>query len=322
MQQVRTEAEGNTGAVESQFIPRSCPVCASDTHAEVLAKNDLRLVRCCSCAMVYASPVEAAMVTGAFYDQLAAPFYLSPDKLESDYAPVRFERELKLFRRFCSSGRVLDVGCSTGAFLAQLRRRFAMDYEALGIDVAGPALDYAESQGVAAVRESYLTATFGGKPFDAITFWAVLEHLADPRAFLSQTASILKPGGSCFILVPNFRSLAVRLLGAKYRYILPQHVNYFTPATLARLVEKEPRLRVVCSGSSHFNPLVILQDWKRRGKQATDKERASLLKRTTRCKQNAAFKPVKMALAALETALGELNLADNIFMVLQCVPKK
>jgi 2-polyprenyl-3-methyl-5-hydroxy-6-metoxy-1,4-benzoquinol methylase len=307
--------------MDPRLIPRSCPVCDSDVHAELLQKDGLRLVRCGACSMIFASPIEEALTTGKFYDQLASPFYLSPDKLQSDYAPVRFNRELKLFRNFCKSGRVLDVGCSTGAFLAQLKRRFRMDYEVLGIDVAGPALDYAETQGVPVRREPYLTANFAGRRFDAVTFWAVLEHLADPRAFLFRTASVLEPGGLCFILVPNFQSLAVRFLGAKYRYILPQHVNYFTPATLAKLVEKESQFSVIYSGSSHFNPLVILQDWRRRGQPATDMERASLLKRTTAYKQNAALRPVKLALAGVEGVLGGLNLADNIVMVLKKVAR-
>jgi 2-polyprenyl-3-methyl-5-hydroxy-6-metoxy-1,4-benzoquinol methylase len=300
-----------------QFTTRNCPVCNSNGSTDVLQKSDLHLVQCRDCAMVYANPIEEGLVTGKFYDQLAAPFYLSPDKLESDYAPVRFERELKLFRRFCRAGRVLDVGCSTGAFLFQLQQRYGKDYEALGIDVAGAALDFASSKGVSVMKEYYLNADLEEKSFDAISFWAVLEHLADPRPFLVKTASLLKPGGHCFVLVPNFQSLAVRLLGARYRYILPQHVNYFTTATLARMVEKEPRLRVVCAGSSHFNPLVILQDWRRRGKAATDSERATLLKRTTVYKQSIALRPLKWALAGVEATLGRLTLADNLFMVLE-----
>jgi 2-polyprenyl-3-methyl-5-hydroxy-6-metoxy-1,4-benzoquinol methylase len=303
--------------MDSRFISRSCPVCAADTGTELLKKGELRLVKCGACSMVYANPIEEELVTGEFYDQLATPFYLSPNKLESDYAPVRFERELRLFRRFCASGRVLDVGCSTGAFLAQLQRRHPSDYETLGIDVAGPALDYAESKGVPVMRESYLSADFGGKQFAAVTFWAVLEHLGAPRAFVSRTASLLEPGGHCFILVPNFRSLAVRLLGGKYRYILPQHVNYFTRRTLAKLVENEPRLRIVCSRSTHFNPLVIARDWQARGKPATDEERATLLKRTTAYKQSVALKPAKLAFGAAETVLGGLYLADNIAIVLK-----
>jgi 2-polyprenyl-3-methyl-5-hydroxy-6-metoxy-1,4-benzoquinol methylase len=301
----------------SCVISRRCPVCGSDMRAGLLRKGDLQIVTCKVCSMVYANPIEEKLATGRFYDQLATPFYLSPNKLKSDYAAVRFERELKLFRRLCQRGRVLDVGCSTGAFLAQLQSRFGKDYEVLGTDVAGPAVDYAEGKGVPVLRESYLTASFNGKQFGAVTFWAVLEHLPNPLAFLSQTALVLEPGGLCFILVPNFQSLAVRLLGSKYRYILPQHLNYFTSATLAGLVEREPRFRVIYSGSSHFNPLVILQDWKRRGQPVSDEERAILLKRTTGHKENMALKPIKWALAAVEAVLASLNLADNIVIVLQ-----
>jgi len=286
-------------------------------HANLLQKGDLQLVTCKVCSMVYANPIDEGLASGQFYDQLATPFYLSPNKLESDYAPVRFERELKLFRNLCRRGRVLDVGCSTGAFLAQLQRRFGKDYEALGTDVAGPALDYAESKGVPVLRESFLTADFKGRRFDAVTFWAVLEHLPNPQAFLSRTASVLEPGGLCFILVPNFQSLAVRLLRSRYRYILPQHVNYFTSSTLARLAKREPGLRVIYEGSSHFNPLVILQDLKRRKQPVSDEERAELLKRTTGYKNNPALKPIKWALAAVEAVLAGLNLADNIVIVLQ-----
>ena len=267
--------------------------------------------------MLYANPIGEAFLTGQFYDNLATPFYLSEDKLESDYAPVRFSRELKLFRRFCPRGRVLDVGCSTGGFLAQLKRRFAKDYEVLGVDVAGPALDYAQAQGIPVIRQSYLTNDFDYGRFQAVTFWAVLEHLPDPSSFLSRTADVLEPTGLCFILVPNFKSLAVRLLGSKYRYILPQHVNYFTSATLVRLVNREPRFRLIYSSSSHFNPLVILQDWKHGAQPVSDEDRARLLKRTTGYKQNPALKPIRAALTLVEAALAGLNLADNIVIVLQ-----
>ena len=275
------------------------------------------MVRCDGCAMIFASPIEEDLATGAFYDQLATPFYLSPDKVQGDYSPVRFVRELKLFREFCQRGSVLDVGCSTGAFLYQLKTRYPSDYEVTGIDVAGPALDYAEQKGVRVLRESYLTRDFHGQGFSAVTFWAVMEHLVNPREFLAKTAAVLEPSGFCFVLVPNFQSLAVRLLGKKYRYILPQHVNYFTRATLQQLVKTEPRFKIVYSGSMHFNPLVIWQDGRRHGKPVTDEDRAKLLKRTTGYKQKPILKPVKLALTATEAGLKRLNLADNLVVVLQ-----
>ena len=267
--------------------------------------------------MIFASPIEEGLATGAFYDQLATPFYLSPDKVEGDYSPVRFARELKLFLEFCQRGSVLDVGCSTGAFLHQLQTRCPADYEVTGMDVAGPALDYAEKKGVRILRESYLNKDFHGQTFSAVTFWAVMEHLVSPRDFLARTADVLEPSGFCFVLVPNFQSLAVRLLGKKYRYILPQHVNYFTRATLRQLVNTEPRFKIVYSGSTHFNPLVIWQDWRRRGKPVSDEDRAKLLKRTTGYKQNPFLKPLKLILAGAEAGLKRWHLADNLVVVLQ-----
>ena len=307
--------------MSSRLVSRPCPVCGAIRHTKFFGKGSLAVVRCDVCSMIFANPIEEQFITGDFYDQLANPFYLSPDKLQSDYAPVRFERELKLFRRFCPAGSVLDVGCSTGAFLFQLKHRFGDQYQTLGIDVSGPALNYAEQQGVPILKEPFLTADFAGRRFSAITFWAVMEHLANPKDFLARTSALLEPGGVCFILVPNFRSLAVRLLGPKYRYIFPQHVNYFAAGTLKQLIASFPEFQIVHVGSTHFNPLVILQDWRKPRDFVPDEERAKLLKRTTAYKQNPAMKPVKFAIAQFEKALGALTLADNLTMVLRKLPK-
>ncbi len=263
--------------------------------------------------MVFANPVPAEM-GGEFYNNLATPFYLSPEKLESDYASVRFERELRLFQRFCPQGMILDVGCSTGAFLFQLKSRG--NYQVIGTDISKPALDYARSRDLEIIGNSFPGHNFGEMRFDAITFWAVIEHLLEPEKFLRKAAMLLKSGGHCFILVPNMKSLAVRLLGAKYRYIFPQHLNYFTAKTLKRFVLTED-FEIVASGSMHFNPIVIWQDFRRKGEFVPDEQRAALLKRTTAYKQNPVLKPVKIIYHLTENILSRLNLADNLFIVLR-----
>ena len=265
--------------------------------------------------MIYANPVAGEFVSGEYYDQAGADYYLSPAKLESDYAAVRFERELRLFRKYCQGGAVLDVGCSSGAFLYHLHQRFAGCYQVMGTDVSGPPLDYAESRGVAVVRGNFLEQDFGGRQFDAVTFWAVLEHLAAPRQFLTKAASVLKPDGLCFVLVPNMKSLASRALGARYRYIYPQHLNYFTKATLRKMVEAQ--FSVIQSSSTHFNPIVIWRDWRGGGREVSNRERAQLLQRTTAYKKSPLLRPVKTLYALAEKTLGALNLADNLAVVLR-----
>ncbi len=293
---------------------RQCPVCGRDDAGDFLRKDGLRLVRCRHCGMVYVNPAPVEFGSGQYYNDEAG-YYLSPAKLESDYSEVRFQRELALFRTHCQSGRVLDVGCSTGAFLFQLGKRFPGSYESFGADVSGPPLDYAETYGVRVIRGDFLKHDFGETKFDAITFWAVIEHLLEPRHFLEKAESILSLNGLCFVLVPNLRSLAARTLGARYRYFYPQHLNYFTRDTLTKLVEET--FSVIGFRSLHFNPIIIYQDWRRGGREVSNEERARLLQRTTAYKQNPALKPVKAAYRLAESALGAMSLADNIAVVLR-----
>jgi len=263
--------------------------------------------------MTYANPVPPEFASGAYYNQTGVDYYLSPAKLESDYANVRFERELRLFRKHSKGGAVLDVGCSSGAFLFQLDQSFPGRYKVLGTDASGPPLDYAESRGIPVLRGNFLEHSL--KEFDAITFWAVLEHLVEPKEFLDKAWSSLKPGGFCFVLVPNMDSLAVRLLRSRYRYIYPQHLNYFTRHTLNKIIPTG--FSVIEVRSTHFNPIVIWQDWCQAGREVSNKERAELLKRTTTYKQNPLLAPLKAVYKVAEGVLGTLNLADNLVVVLR-----
>lgn len=281
--------------------------------------------------MVFINPAPAAMASGEFYDTEGADYYLSPAKLESDYATVRFERELRLLRNFCRQGAVLDVGCGSGGFLFQLKQRWPDDYQILGTDVSGTPLDHAESRGVPVVRGDFLTnpelpirssrqSAHGGRassaPFDAVTFWAVAEHLAEPAQFLHKAHELLKPGGLCFVLVPNLRSLAVRFLGVKYRYVYAQHLNYFSAATLRQL-GRHAGFEVIATRFTHFNPVVIWQDWRAGGREVSNAERGALLKQTTALKQKAWLKPLKWLYGLTEKLLGSVGLADNVVVVLR-----
>jgi 2-polyprenyl-3-methyl-5-hydroxy-6-metoxy-1,4-benzoquinol methylase len=298
---------------DSVKLARACPLCGSKENVPYLQKKEMRLVRCARCGMIFLKEVPAQMA-GEYYNNLGTPFYLSPEKLESDYAGVRFERELRLFQKYCQEGSVLDVGCSTGGFLHQLKSRG--NYRVKGTDISQPALEYARGRGLEIISDSFLEHDFGGEKFDAITFWAVMEHLLEPKRFLNKAASLLKPAGHGFILIPNMKSLAVRLAGAKYRYLFPQHVNYFTAATLREFATSE-NFEIIRSGSMHFNPIVIWQDMRGAGDFVPEEQRAALLKRTTAYKQRAAMKPVKWLYGFAEKLLGAANLADNLFIVLR-----
>ena len=141
--------------------------------------------------------------------------------------------------------RVLDAGCDTGAFLAAAARRFGI--VPVGIDVSRTAIARAAEAGIEAHRTSLEAAPVQLRDFPLITAIDLLEHVTDPGAFLRAARERLRDGGLLYLETPNIastvyatgrmlgRALNGRRSGLVERLFPPEHVQYFTPASLRAL---------------------------------------------------------------------------------------
>jgi 2-polyprenyl-6-hydroxyphenyl methylase/3-demethylubiquinone-9 3-methyltransferase len=146
--------------------------------------------------------------------------------------------------RFGGPARLLDIGCGAGLAAEALAR---LGHHVLGVDAAGEAVaaarEHAESAGlpldyrVGTAEE--LTAE--KQRFQAVTALEVIEHVADPAAFVAELAGLLVPGGMLFVSTINrtARALAVAKLGAEYVLrLLPRGTHewrrFVTPRELER----------------------------------------------------------------------------------------
>lgn len=120
-------------------------------------------------------------------------------------APRRSVRSfLRWVAESCDTGsRVLDIGAgvSRSGPLAPLTRKSAY---LVGVDPDGAI----ELNG--ALQERHMTslerfAEDHPEEFDAAFAVYVLEHVADPAAFVAACSRVLKPGGTLFALTPNVR---------------------------------------------------------------------------------------------------------------------
>ena len=106
---------------------------------------------------------------------------------------------------------ILDVGCSNGAVGAALRRQ---DNQRIVIGIENNDLYVTEaatklSQVVKADLNSFEYAnSFSENTFDCIIFADILEHLTDPWTSLGKALTLLRPGGSVVVSVPNVRHLS------------------------------------------------------------------------------------------------------------------
>lgn len=141
--------------------------------------------------------------------------------------------------RLDSRARVLDVGCNLGSFLAALRDRTGCSVT--GLEPAPTPAKYAREHFQLDVREACLddvAGDFAPASFDLITAWHVVEHLWAPRRDLNIVRSLLKPGGTLIVEVPNFDDRLRHLFGSSWSYIdVPRHLLHLTPRTLRNFLE-------------------------------------------------------------------------------------
>jgi SAM-dependent methyltransferase len=127
---------------------------------------------------------------------------------------------------YVPAGRLLDVGCGAGQYVAALR---ALGWRAVGLDIASRA---------AAILGRAEDLPLESAAFDVVTFWHSLEHTASPARALREAGRLLRPGGALLLEVPNLASIQARLCGRYWLHLdPPRHRYHLTPATLRAYLE-------------------------------------------------------------------------------------
>ena len=136
-------------------------------------------------------------------------------------ALARFGRDPKAVRPF-EGLRLLDIGCGGGLLSEPMTR---LGFAVTGVDASerniGTARTHADEGGLnidyrCATAESLLDAA--ERPFDLVLNMEVIEHVADPGAYLRDTARLVAPGGAMIVATLNrtLKSLALAKIGAEY----------------------------------------------------------------------------------------------------------
>ncbi len=227
-------------------IASPCPVCESPQPEfvyELSTWDHYTIERCGQCGFVYSSPRPEPEELGRFY---TSNYFLRSLPSSHGYADYRSMAEINAKRMWhdlakysgqvgAPPGRVLDVGCATGGFLSEAK---VAGWECLGIELSEYAADIARSEyGLTVLQGDIFLGELPKSHFTLLTMWHVLEHLIDPVATLKRAGELLEPGGALFIELPNWASLGRIVKGKAWGQLKPpEHINYFTPASLSAAV--------------------------------------------------------------------------------------
>jgi SAM-dependent methyltransferase len=148
-------------------------------------------------------------------------------------SPKRWQRQLQVITKYKTSGRVLDIGCSSGGFLGYL---MGGPWELYGIEASVPTAERARLvTGAQVFAGDVLDADFPSNWFDVITCSDVMEHLYEPGDVFRNVHKWLRPGGIFYVFVPNIMSWEARAFGSYWSGLdLPRHLHHYSTTSLAR----------------------------------------------------------------------------------------
>jgi len=237
-------------------VARDCPRCGrtnAETGDERYGRDLWRVIDCAGCGFVYlgASPDYGEMFAKVAWEKSskAEDQRREVDRAAGYKLSKKTRKRLHLFprkdivelvQRHAAPGPVIDLGCGDGVLLAKLDPRYtpcgveisdalAARARALLGDRSGRVVTAPSLEGLKEFADGYFTAAM---------LRSYLEHEMNPLPVLRELGRTLAPGGIVVIKVPNYGSLNRRVMGAKWcGFRFPDHLNYFTPATLRRMIE-------------------------------------------------------------------------------------
>lgn len=243
-------ATGRTSVWQGKFSNPEVVESIAQFHYSVdagaaLGDQPFDMVQCDTCKMLYHRLVltDAGIPTvySEWTDANQVARFEADHGRADDFTVGVFRTKLILRIRKLLAGqfqeplRLLDFGCGDGETIAQAAM---FGFDAAGIDVSLSRMERAGMQDSPIFPDLDSFDRDGGGKIHAIILEQVLEHLMEPRDILAALRERLLPGGVLYIAVPDCTGITVPRNFDEFHRVQPvEHVNAFTPDTLAALVE-------------------------------------------------------------------------------------
>jgi SAM-dependent methyltransferase len=183
-----------------------------------------------------------------------ADYYFDPSYQRS------FGEKLSWVRKYAPySKSLLDAGANFGHFLHDAGEY----YNATGIEISPQAVSWSRDKfGVNNHACSLYTPPDDlGAPFDIVTSWDVIEHIADPIGALQVFHRLIKPGGFLFLSTPDAGSFLARTMQSNWHYLDPiQHISLFDKNNLSLLLRQSGFKPLAWRHFGHFYRVKYLQE--------------------------------------------------------------
>ena len=209
-----------------------CFLCESINIELKFEKNGLKIFKCNSCSFGFQNPrfkrEHLSQLYGEDYSMIGT--YLSQAQNELD--EIKFQYAFQELRKFQENTHsALDIGAGNLQFLKVCKKNGVK--KLYGIE---PGFNLDGSKEFHVITEFNDEIPSNIRELSLITMWDSLEHIHGPKKIIKSCYNSLQSDGILIVLVPNFDSLASRLIREKSPTFCIYHLNYFTDRSLSKLL--------------------------------------------------------------------------------------
>lgn len=234
-----------------EFVHENCKICGSDEFVLLHKTKQYHFGRCRNCGFFYLNPMPKMT------EEEIRQFYQSYSynrqfiqNFEEYRSLIQYSLEGKIntiknlleINNIDQSWKFLDIGCGGGGYVYAAKE---LGLEAHGVDIDANSCAFAQSMGLNVFNGELKEAGYPNGYFDIIQIKQVLEHISDPREFLSEVRRILSDRGIVVIDVPNQNGLIpnIKILlnwkNNEYGFLQPmRHLYAYTAESLKYLLEQ------------------------------------------------------------------------------------
>jgi 2-polyprenyl-3-methyl-5-hydroxy-6-metoxy-1,4-benzoquinol methylase len=208
---------------------KKCLISGVDDLRHMKGYESNYLIRSYPTGFVFCSKIPSDAELSSYYGRYNRTDEISAVTIKS------YHTLLDGFEKYRQSGRILDIGCGTGLFLKEAKKR---GWAVFGTEFTPQAIMKCVEKGIDTRSGRLQTEWWPEGYFDIITSFEVIEHINNPLEETRIVYRFLRGGGLFYVTTPNFNSLERYVIGPKHNSIItyPEHLCYYSRKTLTYLM--------------------------------------------------------------------------------------
>lgn len=210
---------------------RRCPICnykkSKKIYTQKFANNLEHIISSCEkCKFVFVSNAPDQKFYNLYYKNMS--------KYEHERDELLHEKYCGIISSYCKKDvKILDVGCSTGNLLYQIKKR---GYENIyGIDPSPRCKELAYKKFKINIGVDNIFSFKRKEKYDLLIFAAVFEHLEQVTKVVDKARSMLSRDGLIFISVPDAGEFS-KNFEEPFGEFSVEHINFFSTRDLYNLL--------------------------------------------------------------------------------------